>query len=117
MMKTLIGAGLAALLAVTVAQAQSDPGDGKVTDPTGGDASSEIDINKLGPALTVEGTLGSGEECAVIRTTDGKTYGVEGDIDATDVGQRVRVSGNIDPSANFCLDVKEVILVEKLEKL
>lgn len=114
MLKTLFGAGFAALLTVTTAAAQTDTVGGKITDPI---PKSTEDVNALGKALTVEGRLGSGEECPVIRTKDGKIYGVEGNINSTDDGAYVRVTGNLDPSADFCLETKQVILVTKVEHI
>ena len=117
MLKQVMGAGLIAMLMLAGAAGQTaDTSEGgTISDPLlkGTDAASTDE----GAAITVEGRLGTGEECPIIRTKDGKIYGVEGNVDATDDGAHVRISGTIDPQANFCMETHQVILVDKLEKL
>ncbi|RAI03408.1 hypothetical protein DLJ53_02530 [Acuticoccus sediminis] len=136
MTKTLTGAALMALmtlLATTAVQAQTSSDTTVPTVASDGTPTNPADESTVtttiptvddpgtppaeGPKLTLEGRIGPGDECPVIHTKEGKVYALEGNIDATDDGAYVRLTGTIDPSANFCLESKEVILVETLEHI
>ncbi|ORE93702.1 hypothetical protein [Acuticoccus yangtzensis] len=89
MMKTVLAAGAAVLFSLTAAAAQE---------------------------VTLEGRLEAGQECALIHTTDGKIYGVEGNVDSTDYEAKVRVTGTVE-KADYCTETKEKIIISTLTKL
>lgn len=50
----------------------------------------------------IEGVIGPGAECPVLRTDDGETYALTGELDGFDQGDRVVVEGT-EAEASFCM--------------